>query len=110
MPQPSPPLTIILIFQGVKMDNKIGNLSTIVKWISMYIAGWAIGTLAAYGLNFPVDAVTLSQVISGLIFLGVGYVDSKYPNTFSFLDNDVIIEDIDPALEYEQDGDDDDGQ
>ena len=84
-------------------DNYVGNITTIVKWVSMYIAGWTIGTLTAYGLNLPVDSTTLSQVIFGLIMLGVGYVDSKYPNTFKFLGNDeeMEIEDIDPAGEYE---------
>ena len=73
------------------MDNNYtGNISTIVKWISMLIAGWAIGTLAAHNLNLGVDAVTLSQIISAVIFLGIGYVDAKYPNTFKFLDNAPI--------------------
>ena len=84
------------------MDNKIGNISTIVKLISMYLAGWLIGTLAANGLNLPIDSTVLSQVIFGFIMLGVGYVDAKYPNTFKFLGNDNEIPDVDPASEYEE--------
>ena len=81
------------------MDNNYtGNISTIVKWISMLIAGWAIGTLAAHNLNLGVDAVTLSQVISAIIFLGIGYVDAKYPNTLKFLGNAPIK----PTIETEE--------
>ena len=67
--------------------NYIGNLSTIVKEISMLIAGWAIGTLAAHGLELGVDAATLAQVIGAFIFLIIGYIDAKFPNTFKVLGN-----------------------
>ena len=67
--------------------NYIGNLSTIVKEISMLIAGWAIGTLAAHGLELGVDAATLAQVIGAFIFLVIGYIDAKFPNTFKCLGN-----------------------
>lgn len=96
-------------------NNYIGNLSTIIKWLSMAIAGYCIGALAQMGLNLPIDQMQLSEIIGMLIFLGVGYVDSKYPNTFSFLGNNDEIEDIDPAAEYEKEhdypvvGDEDDG-
>ena len=82
----------------------------------MTIAGWAIGTLTAHGLNLPVDTATLSQIISAIIFLFIGYIDAKYPNTFKFLHN---TEDVDPTVindedlilneEYEWLGDGDDG-
>lgn len=84
------------------MTNYKGNISTIIKWISMTIAGATIGTLTAHGLNLTIDTSTLTEVISAIIFLGVGYVDAKYPNTFSFLDNENEIQDIDPASEYEE--------
>lgn len=88
------------------MDNATGNISTIIKWISMLIAGWTIGTLAAHNLNLGIDAVTLSQVIAAVLFLGIGYIDAKYPNTFKFLDNAPIVPDPEePVLnpEYECD-------
>ena len=69
--------------------NEIGNLSTIVKFISMTIAGYLIGALASKGLNLPIDADILAQLISALIFFGLAYVDAKYPNTFEFLGNAV---------------------
>lgn len=69
------------------MTNYIGNISTIVKEISMLIAGWFIGLLAAYGLNLGVDVSTLAKVIGAFIFLIIGYIDAKNPNTFKFLGN-----------------------
>lgn len=68
-------------------NNYTGNISTIVKWISMLIAGQVIGALAAQGLNLNVDATTLSEVIGAFIFLCIGYIDAKYPNTLKFLGN-----------------------
>ena len=81
------------------MTNYTGNISTIIKLISMPLAGAAIGILAAHGLNLGVDQSALSEIIFAIIMLGVGIIDSKYPNTFKFLGNH--IEDIDPASEYD---------
>ena len=69
------------------MTNEIGNLSTIVKFVSMTIAGYLIGALASKGLNLPIDADILSQMIGALIFFGLAWIDAKYPNTFKFLGN-----------------------
>ena len=69
------------------MTNYIGNISTIVKEISMLIAGWFIGLLAAYGLNLGVDVSTLAKVIGAFIFLIIGYIDAKNPNTLKWLGN-----------------------
>ena len=88
------------------MENEIGNISTIIKWISMYLAGWLIGTLAAHGLNLPVDATVLSQVIFGFIMLFIGYIDAKYTNTYKWLGNaKEAIDPTEPVLndEYECD-------
>ena len=67
--------------------NEIGNISTVIKFVSMTIAGYLIGALAAQGLDLPFDAEVLSQLISTLLFFCLAYIDAKYPNTFSFLDN-----------------------
>ena len=75
--------------------NYKGNITTVIKWISMTIAGYAIGTITAHGLDLPVDSMTFSQVIAAFIFLGLGYLDAKYPNTFKFLHDDD-----DPIEEY----------
>ena len=69
------------------MDNTIGNLSTIVKIISMWIAGWFIGILISQGLNLPISESQLSEIITSIIFLAIGYIDAKYPNTLKFFGN-----------------------
>ena len=48
----------------IMTENIIGNLTTIVKYISMLIAGWAIGIAVAHGLNLPIKWITDS--VSGL--------------------------------------------
>ena len=58
------------------MTNEIGNLSTIVKFVSMTLAGYLIGALASKGLNLPIDADLLSQMIGALIFFGLAYIDA----------------------------------
>ena len=91
-------------------NNYIGNISTIIKIVSMTVAGWIISTLAAQGYNLGVDAVTLASVIGAFIGLILSYIDAKYPNTFSFLGNASIpIDATEPVLndEYEYDEDDD---
>ena len=80
-------------------NNYIGNTTTIIKYICTAIAGYAIGICIAHGLNLPISQAQLSEIIFTIIMLGVGYLDSKYPNTFKFLGNNEII-DIDPSLEY----------
>ena len=92
------------------MDNLKGNLSTIIKFVSMYIAGWFIGLCISYGLNFPVDTQTLSCVIAGLIWLGIGYIDAKYPNTMKWLGNQIRTPpEIEGILNDEYVSDNDDG-
>ena len=62
-------------------NNYIGNLSSLVKTISMAIAGAVIGILVNFGLNLPIDTATLSGAIGTIIWLGISYIDMKYPNT-----------------------------
>ena len=81
------------------MTNEIGNLSTIVKFVSMTLAGYLIGALASKGLNLPIDADLLAQMIGAVIFFGLAYIDAKYPNTFAWLDNAPI----EPVMESEED-------
>ena len=70
-----------------KNNNYIGNITTIVKYICMVIAGYALGLAISYGLNLPVSQEQLSEIIFAIIVFIIGYLDSKYPNTFAFLGN-----------------------
>lgn len=69
------------------MNNVIGNITTIIKYICMVIAGWVIGIAVAHGLNLPITEAQLSEIIFVIIMAFIGYIDSKYPNTFAFLGN-----------------------
>ena len=80
------------------MDNAIGNLSTIIKIISMTLAGWIISAIASQGYNLGVDATTLASVIGAVIGLMLAYIDAKYPNTFKFLGNDDAVP-AEPVIE-----------
>ena len=92
------------------MDNAIGNISTIGKFIATMIAGWVIALAASKGLQLNVDVTTLAEVIGAVIGLIYGYIDAKYPNTLSWLGNGKLtINTEEPVLndEYICAGDDD---
>ena len=72
--------------------NYIGNISTIVKFVAMTLTGYIIGVAASKGLNLPIDAATLSQLISTVIFFIIAYIDAKYPNTFDWLGNGNLVD------------------
>lgn len=69
----------------------------------MTIAGWTIGILVAHGLNLPITEAQLSEIIFAIIVFILGYLDSKYPNTFGFLGNKPknIIDPTEPVLNHE---------
>jgi len=89
------------------MDNAIGNVSTVGKFIATMIAGWIISLAISNGLDLGVDARTLAEVIGAILGLIYGYVDAKYPNTFKWLGNDNTqpVNSEEPVLndEYECD-------
>ena len=90
------------------MDNKIGNISTIVKFLALTMAGWIISTLAAQGYELGIDATTLASVIGAIIGLCLAYIDAKYPNSFGWLGNAQLpVDPSEPVLndEYECDND-----
>lgn len=62
-------------------DNYIGNISTVVKYISMLFAGWFIGLLVSHGFNLPISETELTQLISSAIFLALAHIDATNPNT-----------------------------
>lgn len=72
--------------------NYIGNISTILKTILMMVAGWALGYAAAHGLNLPINAAQLTEILSVIICFIVAYIDAKYPNTFAFLGNGNLVD------------------
>ena len=77
-------------------DELIGNLTTIIKTISVMFAGYALAYFVSIGLNLPITQEQLSEVIMTVIFFLIAYIDAKYPNTFKFLGNDK------PVTNYEE--------
>lgn len=73
-------------------NNYIGNISTIVKFVSMAIAGWALGALAAKGLDLPIDAETLSECIGTIILFILAWIDATYFNSFNIFGNKKSVE------------------
>ena len=66
------------------MSNHTGNISTIVKMILLTVLPYIIA-----------DTQTQDQVISiilAIVGLIIAYIDAKYPNTLSFLDNSPSLE------------------
>ena len=67
-----------------ELSNHTGNISTIVKMILLTVLPYIIA-----------DSQTQDQVISiilAIVGLIIAYIDAKYPNTLSFLDNAPSLE------------------
>ena len=76
------------------MSNHTGNISTIVKMILLTVLPYIIA-----------DSQTQDQVISiilAIVGLIIAYVDAKYPNTLSFLDNAPSLEEPAQVCEIRQ--------
>lgn len=69
--------------------NFIGNLSTILKTLCMMIAGYAIGYAVSIGLDLPIDATQLSEILFTILCTIGAYIDAKNPNSFKWLHNDT---------------------
>ena len=84
-------------------NNLIGNVTTIIKYICMAISGWAIGIMVSHGLNLPITESQLSEILFTIIVFVIGYLDSRYPNTFNFLGNKPrnTIDPTEPVLNQE---------
>lgn len=66
-------------------DELLGNLTSTVKTILLLFAGWCIGYFISIGLDLPIDAEQLSEILFMLLCLGWSYLDMKYPNAFKWL-------------------------
>ena len=68
-------------------EELLGNITTIIKTISVMFAGYALAYFVSIGLNLPITQEQLSEIIMTVIFFLIAYLDAKYPNTFAFLGN-----------------------
>ena len=71
------------------MTNNIGNITTIIKTISMMFAGYFLGYCVSIGLNLPISQEQLSEIFFTIILFIAAYLDAKYPNTFKILGNNI---------------------
>ena len=67
-----------------ELSNHTGNISTIVKMILLTILPYIIADTQTQ------DQVT--SIILAIVGLIIAYIDAKYPNTLSFLDNEDTLE------------------
>ena len=72
--------------------NYIGNISTILKTILMMVAGWFLGYAASHGLNLPIDAAQLTEILFVALCFVAAYIDAKFPNSFDFLGNSNLVD------------------
>ena len=73
-------------------SNYIGNFSTLVKTVLVMFAGWVLGALAAKGLDLPIDASQLAEILGSILGFIVAYIDAKYPNSYNFLGNGNLVD------------------
>ena len=72
--------------------NYIGNISTIVKTVCLWIAGYAIGYAVSIGFNLPISQEQLSEVLFIIICTIIAYIDAKFPNSFNWLGNGTKVD------------------
>ena len=82
------------------MDNNelIGNLTSTVKTILLAFAGYFIGYLVSIGLDLPISAEQLAEILFMSLCLVWSYFDMKYPNAFNHFKKNV-----EPVIETEED-------
>lgn len=62
--------------------TNIGNISTTIKVICMWFAGYALGYFISIGLNLPITQEELAELFFIIITTTLAYIDAKYPNTY----------------------------
>lgn len=65
------------------MTNHTGNISTIVKMILLTVLPYIVADVQTQN--------QLTSIILAIVGFLIAYIDAKYPNTLSFLDNEDII-------------------
>ena len=75
------------------MNNNefIGNLTSTVKTILLAFAGYFIGYLVSIGLDLPITAEQLAEILFMLLCLVWSYLDMKYPNAFKHFKNNANV-------------------
>ena len=81
--------------------NFIGNSSTIIKTLCMWIAGYAIGYFISIGLNLPISQEQLSEMFFIIICTIIAYIDAKKHNdTTTPVEQQLVLKEIVLNEEY----------
>ena len=81
-------------------EDLIGNVTTIIKAISMIIAGYTVGIAVSLGLNLPFSEAQIADAISIIIFIIIAFLDAKYQNTI-ICNNNTTTETTEPTIKVE---------
>ena len=79
-------------------NELLGNLTSTVKTILLAFAGYFLGYCVSIGLNLPITAEQLSEILFMILCLAWSYLDMKYPNAFNHFKKNV-----EPVIETEED-------
>ena len=66
------------------MSNHTGNISTLVKMILLTVLPYIVADVQTQN--------QLTSIILAIVGFIIAYIDAKYPNTLSFLDNTPTLE------------------
>ena len=83
-------------------DEFIGNFTSIVKTILLAFAGYCLGSLVSIGLDLPISAEQLAEILFMLLCLVWSYFDMKYPNAFKHFRNNVNVVETEEDLINEE--------
>ena len=87
----------------------IGNLTSTVKTILLGFAGYCLGYFVSIGLNLPITAEQLSEILFMILCLAWSYLDMKYPNAFKHFRNNANVVETEEDLINEEYLSDEDG-
>ena len=76
------------------MDNNefIGNLTSTVKTLLLGFAGYCLGYFVSIGLNLPITAEQLAEILFIVLCLAWSYLDMKYPNAFNWFKKNQVVD------------------
>ena len=80
----------------------LGNFTSIVKTILLAFAGYCLGSLVSIGLDLPISAEQLAEILFMLLCLVWSYFDMKYPNAFKHFRNNVNVVETEEDLINEE--------
>lgn len=89
-------------------NELLGNLTSTVKTILLAFAGYFLGYLVSIGLDLPISAEQLAEILFMILCLAWSYLDMKYPHAFKhFKNNTHVVETEEDLINQEYISEDD---